>query len=111
MKATATCPKCDSKRIMRVTAVADATGYNGSGTEFSARQACTPVRRRLLVKITKTPGLLGPSEARDPTGDVEAYVCADCGYFEEYVANPARIDWDRILGALPHSAKGGGPYR
>ncbi len=111
MKATATCPKCESKRIMRVTTLADATEYFGSGTAIAGRSASMPVRRRLLVEVTKTQGLLGTSEQQEPAGDVEAYVCADCGYFEEYLARPARIDWTRIHGALPHSVKEGGPYR
>lgn len=28
--------------------------------------------------------------------DVEAYVCTECGYFEEYVKNPADVEWEKL---------------
>jgi hypothetical protein len=75
MRKTGTCPKCDGKRIMRIASVPDA-----------------PVPRRLLTRRTKKPGLLfGETEEEGLTGDVEAYACADRGYFEEYLADPRRL--------------------
>ena len=29
-------------------------------------------------------------------GAVEAYVCTECGYFEEYVVSPADVPWDEM---------------
>jgi hypothetical protein len=45
------------------------------------------------------------------TGDVEAYACTRCGNFEEYLADPTRLEWDRVVGAAPHKAKGSAPHR
>jgi hypothetical protein len=30
--------------------------------------------------------------------NIEAFVCADCGYFEEYVKDTGNVPWDK----LPH---------
>lgn len=31
-------------------------------------------------------------------GAIEAYVCTACGYFEEYVLEPAKIPWNSLEG-------------
>jgi hypothetical protein len=31
-------------------------------------------------------------------GEIEAFVCTDCGYFEEYVRNPQSIPWSTMKG-------------
>jgi predicted nucleic-acid-binding Zn-ribbon protein len=115
MKRTATCPKCEGKRVFRVDRVADAADWVGSGSgDLGARTGAATVPRRVLIRRTTSPGLFGgSSESYEPAGEVEAYACAECGYFEEYLREPAKIDWDRITGAHPHAAKpgSGGPFR
>jgi hypothetical protein len=71
------------------------------------------VPRRVLVQRTVSKGLLGgTSESFEPAGETEAYACADCGFFEEYLCEPRRIPWDRIDGASWHAIPDpGGPYR
>ena len=114
MKQTGKCPKCESKQVMRVERVADAAEWSGYGSgDLSARSGTSPVTRQLLLRRTQRAGLLGTQEEFSLVGDVEAYVCADCGYFEEYLAHPRRIDWSSITHAAPWSPPrgGGGPYR
>ena len=47
---------------------------------------------------------------RDAYGALEAYVCTECGWFEEYVADVGKIPWDRVP-AKPHTATSPPPYR
>jgi hypothetical protein len=70
-------------------------------------------RRVLRRKKTTTAGLFGgKSEEIRVTGEVEAYVCADCGYLEEYLRDPRAIDWNKIVGAYPYAKpQPGGPFR
>ena len=114
MKRTGVCPKCQGKRVIRVAQVADAADWVGSGGErLSARSASQTVPRRVLVLRTVSKGMLGgASESFAPAGETEAYACADCGFFEEYLREPQRIRWDDIDGAYWHSVPdAGGPYR
>ena len=115
MKRTATCPKCESKRVFRVERVADAADFVGSDSgDLSAHSGGASVPRRVLVKRTTSPGLFGgTSESYEPAGEVEAYACGECGYFEEYLRKPAKVDWDGIMGAHRLAVKpgSGGPFR
>ena len=103
MKATATCPKCQSQHIARVTHVADATGYVGFGNDITANGGRAPVARRLLASVAE-------DGTQKTTGDVEAYVCTQCGYFEEYLADPTKVDWKHVVGAYAYK-KASPPYR
>jgi hypothetical protein len=115
MKLTGTCPKCDGKRILRIDRVADTADWSGSGEgDLQQRSGFAPVARRILLRRTTSVGLFGgTSESFELAGEVEAYACADCGYFEEYLRDPQRIDWGAIVGAYPHTPKtgSGGPFR
>lgn len=52
------------------------------------------------------------SESFETAGETEAYVCADCGFFEEYLREPRRMRWEHVDGAHWHSVPdAGGPYR
>ena len=31
-----------------------------------------------------------------PAGEVAAFICGDCGYFEQYVKNPEALEWDKL---------------
>jgi hypothetical protein len=115
MKLTGTCPKCASKRVMHLTHVADAADWTGSGGgDLSSRAGGAAVPRRVLVRRTKSTGLFGGEhEDYHLAGEVEAYACAECGYFEEYLRDPGAIRWEEVSGAYPWSPqKGkGGPFR
>jgi len=30
------------------------------------------------------------------SADAEAYVCTECGYFEEYVKDPGAVPWEKL---------------
>lgn len=46
---------------------------------------------------------------KDAWGSTEAYVCTECGWFEEYVADVKKIPWDKTP-AKPHTPTSP-PYR
>ncbi len=33
-----------------------------------------------------------------PIGKLEAYFCADCGFYETYIKEPAGIEFEKIIG-------------
>lgn len=115
MKKTGRCPKCGGDRIMHVDRVADAGDWSGYGEgDLSKRDGGHPVPRRVLTERTTRTGLFGgTSEEITLAGETEAYVCAECGYFEEYLRDPGSIPWDRVVGARPHrgGGHGGTPFR
>lgn len=109
MKHTAICPRCQCDRIMHVAQVADAGDWFGSGDgDLSTRSGGHPVPREVLTVRRTTKGLFGgESESVGTGGATEAYVCTACGYFEEYLREPHRIDWSRVDGAKLHVPRGG----
>jgi len=100
MKTSRQCPQCSGQRIIHLASVADASDYYGMGTgEMSARTGHTFTPRNLAERVEKSKGLFGASTTVEPACPTEAYICADCGYVEEYVKNPESIDWSTISGA------------
>jgi hypothetical protein len=102
MKRTATCPKCSGTKILHVRAVADGS---------SARQHTTgddaPSTARLALRIAKQKALLsGSYDAALTEGQLQAFVCAGCGYVEQHVAvEELTVDGDFIrVYAAPASA-------
>jgi hypothetical protein len=91
MKRSGVCPKCQGQRVGRITHVVD----DG------------PAGKRQLVQMR--------GWIRSNAGDVEAYVCTDCGYFEEHVAHSdlRTLAWEKVEGFEWHSAPSGGsgPFR
>src|SRR6185437_15918141 len=105
MKRTGVCPKCDGKSVVRVKQVADAGDWLGSGEgRLSGRSGAHPVPRRVLVVRSVSKGLLGgESESFDTAGETEAYVCTVCGFFEEYLREPHRVQWENVMDAFWYS--------
>lgn len=81
MKKTGRCSKCDGDKLGVITQVRD-QGERG----IERRHVGTSTTRGLLLWRT------------DPVGEVEAYVCTECGYFEEYVRDAAKIPWNVLDG-------------
>jgi len=75
MKKTWQCPKCGSDRV----------GYLekpvGDGGDYGVR------------KVGRVPAMMGTVKS---VGEMEAFVCTSCGYFEEYVKEPASIQWSEL---------------
>lgn len=88
MKQSCTCPKCQGRRIARIEHVPD----DG------------PEGRHLGLRL----GFIRRSVA-----GVEAYVCVQCGYFEEYVKERelAEVPWEKLDGFSWHVRPGRAPYR
>ena len=74
MKRTWQCPKCAGTRVGYFDEVSDADRIRGA---------------RTLDRSDKESWI---------AASVEAFVCTDCGYFEEYVKDAGNVAWDK----LPH---------
>ena len=81
MKRTRQCPKCNGRRIGYLEGLADQGDHAHD-------------RRIGKVSVGSVLGL----QAFTAHGDVEAFVCTECGYFEEYVKEPRAIEWDKMKG-------------
>ncbi len=90
MKKTSQCPKCGSSKVGHLSTVQDLSD--------ASRRLGHPVPRRIAIASETTRGWLGESENESLAGDVEAWVCTECGYFEEYVKQPAGVPWDKLEG-------------
>jgi len=71
MKTSLTCPKCSTTRLLHVTEVADSDGEYEVAT----------------FKVARVKG-------RGRAGEIEAYVCRQCGYTEFYTRDPGTIQVD-----------------
>ena len=81
MKRTWQCPKCAGTRIGYFDQLHDSRG----GPKSEGRK----------LDIVNLGGPFSPIIAE---ANIEAFVCADCGYFEEYVKDTGNVPWDK----LPH---------
>ena len=94
MKQTKRCPKCGSRRVGHLERILDQQGDGEDGNQ----------------KIGKVAESLYSFTVRTATGETEAYVCADCGYFETYVKSPETIAWDDMEAFSwvdPEASRGG----
>ena len=96
MKRSKQCPKCESRKV----------GYinhqpEGDGEGF---------RWRVVARV-REPQRHGSPRPR--IGELEAYVCTDCGYYESYVRDPDRTPWSELSGfrMLNPEPESEGPYR
>jgi len=98
MKKTCICPKCESTRVGRLETVRDGRDHGFHNP-------------RSLAQEKEGKGWLKSKAVR---GLVEAYICTECGYFEEYVSDLAQIDWPALEGFTWHQPPSGeteGPFR
>ena len=100
MKKTTRCPKCDGRRILHVTHVADATHGVGAGLNEGLdpgvlAQPATPMRLARVANPKNPTGSDWSMSAKVATaGLLEAYVCRACGYTEWYTRDPEAIPVD-----------------
>ncbi|MBI2388345.1 MAG: hypothetical protein HYV09_01900 [Deltaproteobacteria bacterium] len=83
MKRTWRCPKCNGARI----------GYFETLPDSAHGEASKP----RMIGNQVVGSFLG-LQAHQGAAPVEAFVCTECGYFEEYVKNPTTIPWDQFVG-------------
>jgi len=81
MKTSGKCAKCGGTRVGRFEYVADETdATTGPGQ-----------KRSLWWQME------GGFFSKTRIGaDAEAYVCTECGYFEEYVKDPGAVPWEKL---------------
>jgi predicted nucleic-acid-binding Zn-ribbon protein len=96
VKASKRCPKCSSLKVGYLEYVAD----RGRDNYQESIVGLTEPRGKLLKTI-------------EPVGTLEAYVCAECGYHETYLKDPAAVPFEQIGGFhWLHDVTGAGqPYR
>ena len=81
MKKTGRCPKCDCARIAHFSQVMDeADGNRSRNIGFRYGGSFLGLRTMLAA------------------GEVEAFVCTGCGYFEEHVKSPETMKWEEMVG-------------
>jgi hypothetical protein len=97
MKASKQCPKCHSLKVGYLEYVAD----RGRETYQESIVGLTVPHRNRLLKTA------------EPIGTLEAYLCADCGFYETYVRDPGSVPFDSIEGFhwLNDPTSTGQPYR
>ena len=84
MKTTHRCPKCQHDRILYIAQIADRYG------EHADSDASVPMKVAHYTKQLGTIlGFAATTSAR--SGELEAGVCARCGYTEFYVKQPGDI--------------------
>ena len=83
MKASKQCPKCSSRRV----------GYLENVLDLN--QAYPETYSPAAVALDVARGRDGVHEAR---GKLEAYLCAECGYYETYVKDVASLPFDKLQG-------------
>ena len=76
MRKTKACPKCDCKKLLNISAVADAR--DGNSTEAS------------IANRFEGHSFIGNEKYRT-VGKLQAVTCSDCGYTEHYVENPKEL--------------------
>jgi len=82
-----TCPKCKGTRIGFFEHVLDAYSNNSAELRVTNREF------RKLSAINESTGFFS-STLHEAV--VEALVCTECGYFEEYIKNPGEVEWERL---------------
>ena len=90
MKKSSRCPKCGGAKVGRLETVQDLSD--------ASYRLGRPAPRQLAVATETQKGWLGESTVEQLAGEVEAYVCTECGCFEEYVKDPAHVPWAKLAG-------------
>jgi predicted nucleic-acid-binding Zn-ribbon protein len=119
MKRSKQCPKCESRRIGHLDFQPDANDVvalrgNEEQADRTAHIASSDQVIMRALGISRDPTLLsGLSFAWAFYGRLEAYVCADCGFHETYVADAKSVDWERLQGFawVNPDAPRAGPFR
>jgi len=82
MKRSWKCPKCNGTKIGYLDNLYDSGG---------AEQARS---RTLQMGQEQEGGIF--SQRHIYKAEVEAFICTECGYFEEYVREPEKVRWDKL---------------
>ena len=92
MKKSGACPKCGSKKIGHLENV-----VHRVDTVYESTKITDHAHAPLGINREETKGIL-TIITEVPVGQLEAYLCADCGFYETYIKEPGRVPYDSILG-------------
>ena len=98
MKTTRQCPKCKSLKVGYLEAIADHID-----TARTQPQHLGAVAHKVNWAMSRV----------QPVGQLEAYVCAECGFLESYVQAASEVPFDKLPGWvwLNPDAPSNEPYR
>ncbi len=87
MKFSKRCPKCDSTKIGHLSQVHDRKGSHAQTVPA-------------VVGMAGQAGTFqgAPVRPGDLWGTLEAFVCTECGYFEQYVERPDKVPFEALAG-------------
>lgn len=92
MKNSGVCPKCSSQKIGYLENVIQRTeALVDSRTVIGHCPAPLGIERSEsggFIKVIK----------EGPVGNLEAYTCTSCGFYETYIKNPSSIKYETIIG-------------
>ena len=88
MKFDEKCPKCDSMKIGFIDRVIDRKGGTLAGNVAG------------VVGMAAKEGHFKGADVRpgDLWGRLEAYICTECGYYEQYVHRPEQVPFEMLEG-------------
>ena len=92
MKHTGVCPKCGSQKIGRLEHVIQRTE-----AELDSRSLIGHCPAPLGIQRTQSGGFIKLIK-EGPVGQLEAYICGACGFYETYVKDPSTIQYDTLIG-------------
>ena len=92
MKKTGICPKCNSKKIGYLENVVHRTEAE-TGSQSLRGHCAAP----LGVGRSESGGFLKVIK-EFPIGELEAYFCCSCGFYETYIKNPGNVQFENIIG-------------
>lgn len=92
MKKTGKCPKCGSSKIGHLENV-----IHRCEAIVDSRNLVGHAHAPLAVKRTETPGVIRFIK-EEPAGELEAYFCGSCGFYETYLKDPSSLDPEGLIG-------------
>ena len=92
MKQTSVCPKCNSKKIGHLENVIQRTV-----AEFDSQAVIGRCPAPLGINRSESGGFLKVIK-EEPVGELEAYICGSCGFYETYIKEPSGIQYESIMG-------------
>lgn len=96
MKRTKQCPKCDSTRVGYLPYQPD---NESSFVEAGVLHETSHLSRdRVLGRGPVLPETWSKAERAPLIGQLETYVCTECGYHETYVQAPREFAWQQVQG-------------
>jgi hypothetical protein len=102
MKRSKTCPKCQSIKIGYMEYQPDANDVVGAKTSgLGANSAHIQHGGQVITRalgVSKEPTRLASGNAWPLYGRLETYLCTECGFYETYVADVKKVEFEKLHG-------------